>query len=278
MVSITRQEKINDYNGFVEKFKPKKTTDDCITPPKVYEVVKNYVCSRWSVNPGKVVRPFWPGGNYEAFDYPSGTVVIDNPPFSILTKIVRFYLAERVPFFLFCPSLTALSGGVDVNHIICDCSIVYENGAVVRTSFVTSFGRPNVVESCPELTRQINEALHEILKTKKLAAPKYVYPDELVTAAMIQRYAKYGIRFEIKSDECVFVRALDGQRAAGKTVYGGGLLLSGQKAAERAAAERVAEERAVAERADIERTATHVWRLSDRERGIVDMLSSGGSC
>ena len=24
--------KINNYEGFVEKFKPKKTTDDCYTP------------------------------------------------------------------------------------------------------------------------------------------------------------------------------------------------------------------------------------------------------
>lgn len=25
-------EKFNDYEGFVDKFKPKKTTDDCYTP------------------------------------------------------------------------------------------------------------------------------------------------------------------------------------------------------------------------------------------------------
>jgi hypothetical protein len=32
-----------DYDGFVEKFKPKKTTDDCMTPPEVMEVVNAYV-------------------------------------------------------------------------------------------------------------------------------------------------------------------------------------------------------------------------------------------
>ena len=36
---MTREEKFNDYEGFVEKFKPKKTTDDCYTPPAVYEAV-----------------------------------------------------------------------------------------------------------------------------------------------------------------------------------------------------------------------------------------------
>lgn len=34
-MSATSQdiEKFEDYEGFVEKFKPKKTTDDCYTPP-----------------------------------------------------------------------------------------------------------------------------------------------------------------------------------------------------------------------------------------------------
>ena len=31
--------KIQDYDAFVEKFKPKKTTDDCYTPPLVYDAV-----------------------------------------------------------------------------------------------------------------------------------------------------------------------------------------------------------------------------------------------
>ena len=29
-----RQQTIDDYGSFVEKFKPKKTTDDCYTPPR----------------------------------------------------------------------------------------------------------------------------------------------------------------------------------------------------------------------------------------------------
>ena len=44
---MTREEKFNDYAGFVEKFKPKKTTDDCYTPPMVYEAVKDWACRRY---------------------------------------------------------------------------------------------------------------------------------------------------------------------------------------------------------------------------------------
>lgn len=29
------------YEKFVEKFKPKKTTDDCYTPPEVYKLIKD---------------------------------------------------------------------------------------------------------------------------------------------------------------------------------------------------------------------------------------------
>lgn len=32
--------KFYNYNAFVVKLKPKKTTDDCYTPPKIYEVDK----------------------------------------------------------------------------------------------------------------------------------------------------------------------------------------------------------------------------------------------
>ena len=47
-----------EYQAFVEKFKPKKTTDDCYTPEPVYEAVRDYVCARYAVDPGSIVRPF----------------------------------------------------------------------------------------------------------------------------------------------------------------------------------------------------------------------------
>ena len=39
-------ESVTDYGGFVEKFKPKRTADDCYTPPEVYAVVLDYVRER----------------------------------------------------------------------------------------------------------------------------------------------------------------------------------------------------------------------------------------
>ena len=69
------------YEEFVEKFKPKKTTDDCYTPPSIYAVIRDWTCKEYGIDPSKIVRPFYPGGDYEHYDYPADSVVIGIPPF-----------------------------------------------------------------------------------------------------------------------------------------------------------------------------------------------------
>lgn len=86
------------YEQFVEKFKPKKTTDDCYTPPLIYDGVADWVCTEYGINRDAFCRPFYPGGDYETFDY-TGKIVVDNPPFSILSKILRFYIERNINFF-----------------------------------------------------------------------------------------------------------------------------------------------------------------------------------
>jgi len=243
------------------------------------EVVNSYVEKRWGIDRSRFVRPFWPGGDYEGHDYPDGCVVVDNPPFSILSKIKRFYLARGIPFFLFCPSLTAF-GSFDERCcvILSDSNIVYENGATVRTGFVTSLPSPNVAESEPDLGDAINAVCDELRHRDKKEMPKYEYPLEVVTAARMQLYAAHHTRYAVPRGECCKIGTLDAQKAVGKGIFGGGLLLSERAAAERAAAERAAAERAAAERAAAERAAAeraaaHRWKLSDRERQMQAMLS-----
>ena len=180
--------KSKTYEEFVEKFKPKLTTDDCYTPPEIYDVVAEWVTERYGVDREDMVRPFYPGGDYERFDYPDGCCVVDNPPFSIISKIQRFYLDNGVPFFLFAPTLTALSGVsvcMDVCHVICDAKITYENGAVVPTSFVTNMVGDVVAESEPELSARINDINDMLLRQRTRQLPKYEYPDHVITAAKL---------------------------------------------------------------------------------------------
>ena len=58
-------EKDDAYNEFVDKFKPKHTTDDCFTPEPVYEAVKKWVSDNYH-HEGAIVRPFYPGGDYKS--------------------------------------------------------------------------------------------------------------------------------------------------------------------------------------------------------------------
>ena len=73
-----------DYDGFIEKFEIKKTTDDCYTPENVFKVVLDYVQTLTDISGLQIIRPFYPGGDYEAVNYPDDCIVIDNPPFSII--------------------------------------------------------------------------------------------------------------------------------------------------------------------------------------------------
>lgn len=154
------------------------------------------------------------------------------------------------------------------NHIICDAEIEYENGAIVRTAFVTSFGKDIVAQTAPELGDAVMNAVKKVKGRKKKELPRYEYPDHVVTSALLQRYSKRGIKLEIHRNECTFISALDEQRKCGKGIFGGGLLLNDKAAAKRAAAERAAAERAAAEN---ERCLC--WALSDREHEIVERLN-----
>ena len=258
---MTREEKFNDYEGFVEKFKPKKTTDDCYTPPAVYEAVKAWACRRYGIDPACTVRPFWPGGDYEHFDYPAGAVVLDNPPFSCLAKIVRFYQAQRIPYFLFAPVLTALGyTRIGASVLFTDSKITYHNGAQVNTAFVTSYGE-NVVEIAPALGKAIQAAQR---KGPGLRRTVYQYPANLLTTQGVLALARNGVPYVLPRREAVFIRALDAMRAEKKEAFGGALLISDDAAARKAAAEQTFVR---------DELPTKVWHLSEREQGIIQELN-----
>lgn len=247
------------YEQFVGKFKPKKTTDDCYTPAVVYDAVADWVAEEYGVNRQRFVRPFYPGGDYENYAYNAGDIVVDNPPFSILSKICGFYQDNGIPFFLFAPSKTIFSLR-RAQKIICGVDITYDNGAVVGTSFVTNMDSFEV-RSAPKLYVKVETANNTNLQASKKHLPKYQYPPEVLTFSVIEKLTKLGVDFRVAAEDCYFVRKLDDQSASKKSIYGGGYLLSAAKAQEVAKAK---------ERAKQE--VTQIWTLSDRERHIVDGL------
>lgn len=134
------------YEEFIEKFRPKRehkpSTDDCMTPEPVYQAVLEWAKTEYNIGTEtRIVRPFWPGADYRAEDYSGDCVVIDNPPFSVISQICRWYQEHGIRFLLFAPSLTLFDVACGtMNYIVCDQNITYLNGAIVNTSFVTNMG------------------------------------------------------------------------------------------------------------------------------------------
>lgn len=221
-LNTQRKTLFSDYDGFVEKFEPKRTTDDCFTPPAVYDVVVKYVHEYVrALDDVQIVRPFFPGGDYTAVDYPEGCAVIDNPPFSILSEIVRFYLDRGVSFFLFAPHLTLLGADVEATCIITGAKVVYENGANVRTSFMSNMCGDLRVIGEPYLKEQIEDA-----QKKATPNPTYDYPDEVLTVSKVAWLVERGVRFVVPQDHAAHIRRLESQKAVSKAIFGSGLLLS----------------------------------------------------
>ena len=279
--SRSRKQVFEDYDGFVEKFKPKKTTDDCYTPPAVYDAILGWLRENVDIEGREIVRPFYPGGDFERFEYPEGCVVVDNPPFSIITKICRWYMAHKIDFFLFAPHLTLFSARlIEWTCIVTSAPIIYENGANVNTDFVSSLFGDIRVMTAPKLRRRIVEACKKDREQNRKQVPKYRYPYNVTSAALLGKIATY-VDFVIRSSECRFISRLDSQ-SGGAGIFGGGVLLSNAKAAEKAAAEKAAAEKAAAEKAAEKAAAEKaaagecesiVWELSDRERRIIEELS-----
>lgn len=243
----------DDYDGFLEKFEVKKTTDDCYTPKTVYKAVIDYVAERTNIATDKIVRPFFPGGDYKSIEYSERMVVIDNPPFSIISEICRYYLGRGIRFFLFAPHLTLFSASVDCTRIVAGCDVIYENGATVKTSFLTNMFGDLRVLSCPELY----QAVKTINNDGKVKLPKYVYPENVLMVSDVQRLTENGISFSLIDGQLAHCRGLESQKAKGKAMFGSGFLLS----------ERAAAERAAAERADVIQ-----WSLSSAELNIIKQL------
>ena len=262
-------EQSDEYQEFVQKFEAKKTTDDCYTPDLVYGAVVDWVEKQYDVDRKNFVRPFYPGGDFEKYEYKKTDIVVDNPPFSILAKIVDFYVERKIPFFLFCSGLTAIGGAVGRKQCACIAAyadIEYANGAMVVTSFLTSMEPEDILmRTAPDLTKAVEKASNDSKTVKQM--PKYSYPTELVTAAMMGYLSRHGTELTIRKKDAYFVRALDAQKEMDKAIFGGGFLL-----AEKAAAEKAAAEKAAAEKEAAEKATAHKFALSDRELQIIKGL------
>lgn len=255
-----------NYEDFVEKFKPKRTTDDCYTPEEVYNAVCQFVESEYSLNKTDFIRPFYPGGDYINYPYKKNNIVVDNPPFSILSKIINFYIENNIKFFLFAPTLTVLNlpkstkkAGLPLPAcIIIKEQIIYDNGAQVKTSFITNLEpEGTAVRICPKLNKAIKDS------KKKEAKTVYDFPPTLTNGARLSTLCgDIGEDLRLDWNECEPVANLD----AGLKVFGGGVLMSEE------AGQRLKEYKETTKMIYQDKVVK-IWELSERERAIIDRLN-----
>ena len=262
----TRAQLLNDYQAYITKFDRPLTTDDTFTPPEVYDALIEWATHHHLITPDTpIVRPFYPGADYTQATYPTSSIVIDNPPFSILSQIIRYYQAHHITYLLFAPSLTSF-GTLRVNPhhtiIITNTTIRYANGATISTAFITNHPAlaPYAVITAPDLHSLITTAQERARLTTHVTPPTYDYPDHLITAATLHRIARH-VPITIPRAQAHSINSLESQRPLHKAIYGSGLLISDQAAAKLKAAKLKAAKE------------VHTFPLSEAEQAIINKLS-----
>ena len=265
------------YEEFVAKFKKNapKTTDDCYTPQPVYEVVKEYALKPAGLTEETCtpVRPFYPGGDYRNYDYPADAYVIDNPPFSILSKIRRFYMERGIKYFLFAPSLTCINPNIDDTIICANSDIIFSNGAILKVSFATNAAnREFRLITAPALKKRLEEIFQHDKKiygkeTKKLKS--YIHPKNTFTARDIALTSRTDFFIRRTESRCVC-------KIGSHEKFGGAYLLSDRAAAELEKARAAAELEKARAAAELEkaRAATAIQlKFSTEQEDIIKQLN-----
>ena len=242
-----------EYEEFIDKFKPRRTTDDCFTPPDVYKPVVGWLRGKGMISDAdNIVRPFYPGGDFERFAYKPEDVVVDNPPFSIMAKIRRFYAERGIRYFLFAP-FNSFPMEIDTN-VVTYAEITYDNGAVVRTSFVTNMLPGVAMRAAHSLRMAIENAPSQIEAGRTKKRRRNVFPINVIAPT---RLGFIEDDFDLKKCEVRSVKSVGGYN-----IFGGGWLLS-DRAAERIKAERIKAEK-----------ETVPIALNDADMAIINELNS----
>jgi hypothetical protein len=146
--------------------------------------------------------------------------VVDNPPFSILSKIIDFYQQRNIRFFLFAPALTAIGAVKNRNGITfvnANALIIYENGAKICTGFVTNLSPELIFSTCPSLKNKI-KTIQESRPKKKRA--RIEYSSNIFSTKVSQ--AVTDVEFFIRRDETSPMKD--------SKFFGGAFLISTEKA------------------------------------------------
>lgn len=239
------------------------TPDECYTSPEVYDTVLDYAVERYHLQDKHIVRPFIPGGDYTKYVYGENDVVIDNPPFSITTKIVNWYIDHNIPFFLFINGLygVSLSRGLreKATVIATNAHVSFyhkPDNKLIRLGFVTNLEPKNIViRGDATLTNRLNGLV------KKKSFKRFHYPDNFIKNSDILSALQRNVELKLTTKNCLFEDNLDYHKAQRLSVFGGGYLVNDQLYAE------------FKESLKHDLSGTYCVTLSTREQKIIEDLN-----
>lgn len=270
------------YEEWVQKFDELQnrphTSDDTFTPANVYKAVYKWADKHYHISGRPIERPFYPGGDYTKYNYRENCVVVDNPPFSILTKIIDFYIENKIDFFIWAPHLTSLAHvAKGTTLIIADTPIIYSNGAEIATGWVTNLDKENAVICSNELRLALEQCNIDNRKQKPNHLTKYDYPPELLRVGVLNQLSKR-CEYAIPRDQVYLkkvVRSTDQQKEYNRvnkkkqTVYGGGFWLS---TAEAKRIQKTIKETKIKRLDKTEEDPGIAIKKSEREQAIINNL------
>lgn len=210
------------------------STDECYTPPAVYDTVLDYAVDRYNLQGKHIVRPFIPGGDYQKYAYDKNDVVIDNPPFSITTKIAKWYVDHNIPFFLFVNGLygVSLSRGLHGKATVIATNAnasFYNKGSdkSIKLGFVTNMEPKNIIiRGDAALTNKLNGLVD------KKSFKRFHYPDNFLKNNDILAALQRNVELKLTTNNCLFEDNLDYHKAQHVKVFGGGYLVDDKLYAE----------------------------------------------
>lgn len=257
------------YNYCITNGRNINTNDECYTSPEVYDTVLNYAIERYNLQGKHIVRPFVPNGNYQQYVYGKNDVVIDNPPFSMASKITNWYIDHNIPFFLFINGLYGVSlsrglhGKATVITTNANVSFYHKgNEKNIKLGFVTNMDQKNIiVRGDATLTNRLNGLV------KKKSFKRYHYPDNFLKNNDILAALQRNVELKLTTDNCLFEDNLDYHKAKtnGKSqrlsVFGGGYLVD----------DKLYEEFKASLKQDLPNT--YCVTLSPREKKLVEELN-----
>lgn len=134
---------------------------------------------------------------------------------------------------------------------------MYENGAKVKTAFISNMMGDIAIFGCPDLAKRISRAQIAISCKNKKELPNYAYPIHVLTVSKVAKTVSRGIETIIYDSDVQHISQLSSQVKLKKTIFGSGYLIS-----ERAAQERAAQKDII------------VFELSEEEMNIVKKLGT----